>query len=62
MSRRSPDRFSVVAGIVVTLFGIVMLLDQGGDLDLSPGALAAIFVGAFGLIMLVSGLLEDRDG
>ena len=43
----------------MTLLGAVMLLDQGGDLDLSPGALAAIFVGAFGLIMLLSGLLDD---
>ena len=36
------------------------MLDQGGDIDLSAGVLAAIFVGAFGLIMLLSGLLEDR--
>ena len=60
LSRTGFDRFSLVAGVTVTVLGALMLLDQGGELDLSPGALTAIFVGAFGLIMLVSGLLEDR--
>jgi len=40
--------------------GAILMLDQGGEIEVSAGVLAAIFVGAFGLIMLLSGLLEDR--
>lgn len=58
---RTPrDPLSLIAGVIVTILGVVMVLDQGGEVELSAGALAAIFVGAFGLIMLLSGLLEDR--
>ena len=42
------------------VIGAVLMADQGSDLDISGGVLAAIFIGAFGLIMLLSGLLEDR--
>ena len=42
------------------MIGAVLMVDQGSDLDISGGVLAAIFIGAFGLIMLLSGLLEDR--
>lgn len=59
MSDRRVDSFSLIAGVAVTVLGAVMLFDQSGGADLSPGVLAAIFVGAFGLIMLVSGLLDD---
>ena len=43
----------------MTAIGVLLALDQGGDLELSAGVLAAAFVGLFGLIMLVSGLLDD---
>jgi hypothetical protein len=46
--------------VVIALLGFMLMLDQGGDVELSAGLLAAIFVGAFGLIMLLSGLLDDR--
>ncbi len=57
--RREFDPVSLVGGVVIALLGVVLMLDQGGDAELSAGLLAAIFVGAFGLIMLVSGLLDD---
>ena len=58
--RREFDPVSLVGGVVIAMLGAVLMLDQGGDVELSAGLLAAIFVGAFGLIMLVSGLLDDR--
>ena len=58
--RREFDPVSLVGGVVIAVLGVVLMLDQGGDAELSAGLLAAIFVGAFGLIMLVSGLLDDR--
>ncbi len=58
--RREFDPVSLVGGVVIALLGVVLMLDQGGDAELSAGLLAAIFVGAFGLIMFVSGLLDDR--
>jgi hypothetical protein len=58
--RRDLDPVSLVGGLVIAVLGVVLMLDQGGDAELSAGILAAIFVGAFGLIMLVSGLLDDK--
>jgi hypothetical protein len=58
--RREFDPVSLVGGVVIAALGVVLMLDQGGDVELSAGLLGAIFVGAFGLIMLISGLLDDR--
>ena len=38
--------------------GVALLLDQSSDLSLSGGVIAALFVGVFGLVLLVSGLLD----
>ena len=57
---KEADRVSLTAGFAVIALGVALLLDQSGDVELSAGALAAIFVGAFGLILLISGLIEDR--
>jgi predicted tellurium resistance membrane protein TerC len=54
------DRVSLVAGVLIIVIGVVMMLDQSSDLELSGGVLAALFVGVFGLILLLSGLFEDR--
>jgi len=59
--RREFDPVSLVAGLVIVVLGAVLMLDQGGDIEMSPGLLAAIFVAAFGLIMLVSGLLDSKQ-
>jgi hypothetical protein len=58
--REGIDLVSLIAGVTVTALGGLLILDQSGDLELSGGVLAALFAGAFGLIMLLSGLLEDR--
>lgn len=58
--RRQLDPVSLVGGVVIAVLGVVLMLDQGGDVELSAGLLGAIFVGAFGLIMLVSGLIDGR--
>jgi hypothetical protein len=58
--RNGVDLVSLTAGVTVTALGGLLLLDQSGDLELSAGVLAAVFAGAFGLIMVISGLLEDR--
>jgi hypothetical protein len=58
--RQGVDAVSLIAGVTVTALGGLLLLDQSGDLELSAGVLAAVFAGAFGLIMVISGLLEDR--
>lgn len=41
------------------VFGTALALDQGSSVDISAGLLAALFVGLFGLIMLISGLLDE---
>lgn len=58
--RNGVDRTSLIAGIAVSAIGVLLMLDQGGELEVSAGVLAAVFVGAFGLIMLLSGLFEGR--
>lgn len=58
--RREFDPVSLVGGVVIAVLGLALMADQGGDVEFSAGLLAAIFVGAFGLIMLISGLLGDR--
>ena len=58
--RERVDRTALISGIAVIAIGGLLMLDQGGSVEISAGVLAAIFVGAFGLIMLLSGLFEDR--
>jgi len=47
---------SLTAGIVLVVFGIVLLLDSTDTLRLSFGAMAPIALGAVGAILLASGL------
>ena len=58
--RRQLDPVSLVGGVVIAVLGVVLMLDQGGDVELCAGLLGAIFVGAFGLIWLVSGHIDGR--
>ena len=50
------DRLSLTAGLVLVVFGTVLLLDAAGTLKLSFGAMAPIVFGAVGAILLASGL------
>ena len=52
----SPDRLSLVAGLVLVALGTVLLLDSAGTLQLTFGAMAPIAFGAVGAILLASGL------
>jgi hypothetical protein len=46
----------LVAGVLVAAFGVVLLLDASGDLDLRFGALAPIAALICGATLLASGL------
>ncbi|MFL5870114.1 MAG: hypothetical protein ACJ75R_03475 [Solirubrobacterales bacterium] len=60
MNDRRTDPLSLVAGVLIVIVGALMVFDQSSDISLSGGVIAAVFVGVFGLILVVSGLLEDR--
>ena len=60
MTDRRTDPLSLIAGVLIVIVGALMALDQSSDVSLSGGVIAALFVGVFGFILLVSGLLEDR--
>jgi hypothetical protein len=56
VAERRPDRTSLVAGIALVLFGLVLLLDRAGVLDLRFTALAPLVCAVLGAILLTSGL------
>jgi hypothetical protein len=53
---RDIDRLSLVAGLVLVLFGIVLLLDRSGTLHLTFGAMAPMAFAVVGFILLATGL------
>ena len=53
---RQVDRFSLVAGVVLLAFGIVLLLDRSGALRLTFATMAPMAFAVVGAILLVSGL------
>jgi len=57
---RRPDPTSLVAGLAIAAFGVVLLLDATGTLDLRFAALAPLACGVVGVILLASGLTR-RD-
>jgi hypothetical protein len=58
---RRPDRTSLVAGLVITVTGLVLLLDQLGTIDVRFGYGLPLLIGAVGTILLVAGLDGPRD-
>ena len=54
--RTAADGFSLTAGLVLIVFGTVLLLERAGELDLSFAVMAPIAFGAIGAILLASGL------
>jgi Ca2+/Na+ antiporter len=54
--RRSPDRVSLVAGLVLLALGAVLLLDRLDAIDVRFGTLAPLVLGTVGAILLASGL------
>jgi len=51
---------SLTAGLVLVVFGIVLLLDRSGALTLDFGVVAPIALGAIGAILLATGLARGR--
>jgi hypothetical protein len=60
VARRRPDPPSLVAGIAVAIFGVVLLLDRTDVIDLRFAALAPLVCAIAGAILLASGLVR-RD-
>ena len=57
---RRPDTTALVAGVLVALFGVVLLLDATGAIDLRFAALAPLACAVVGATLLTSGLTR-RD-
>ncbi len=53
---RKPDPVALVAGLAIAAFGVVLLLDGTGTLDLRFGAITPIACAVVGAILLTSGL------
>ena len=58
---RRLDRTSLVAGVVTTLAGLVLLLDRLDVLNLRFDYALPLLIGAVGAILLVAGLDGPRD-
>ena len=54
------DRTSLVAGIAVTLCGVVLLLDRTGAIDLRFSYAGPLMIAAVGAILLAAGLDGPR--
>ena len=55
------DRTSLVAGLVTTLVGVVLLLDRLEVLDLDFGYGLPLLIAAVGAILLAAGLEGSRE-
>ena len=53
---RRPDPASLVGGLALAGFGVVLLLDRSGSIDLSFAAFAPIALAAMGAILVALGL------
>ena len=56
MSGRRPDPLSLVAGLALIAFGIVLLLERSGTLQLRFAAVAPMACAVVGAILLTSGI------
>ena len=54
--RRRPDIPALVAGLVLLVFGGVLMLDAAGTIDLSIEWYAPLACGAVGTILVANGL------
>ena len=60
MRRRDFDPASLVAGLVVSALGVILLLDQVDAIDLRFGYLAPALLAVVGSILLAVGLTGRR--
>lgn len=56
MRRGGPDLLLLVAGGVLAAFGVVLLLDRTGTIELSFGSMAPMAFAVVGAVLLASGL------
>ena len=56
MRRERPDRLLLVAGCVLAAFGVVLLLDRIGTIELSFGSMAPMAFAVVGAVLLATGL------
>jgi hypothetical protein len=54
------DRVSFVAGVAMMAVGALLVLDQADAIELSPGIAGAALAAALGVILVASGLADDR--
>ena len=57
---RSPDLTSLVAGACVIAFGVLLLLDATGALELRFAVLAPVACAVLGATLLASGMSRPR--
>jgi hypothetical protein len=60
VARRDLDVTSLVAGLVITAFGMLLLLDRADVIDLRFGWFWPALTAAIGAVLLASGLTRDR--
>jgi hypothetical protein len=58
---RRLDRTSLVAGLVTTVAGVVLLLDRTGTIDVKFGYGLPLLIAAVGAILLTAGLEGPRN-
>jgi hypothetical protein len=58
---RRLDRTSLVAGLAITLAGVVLLLDRLDAIDVRLGYGLPLLIATVGAILLVAGLEGPRD-
>jgi hypothetical protein len=58
---RRLDRTSLVAGVVITVAGLVLLLDRLGTIDVRFEYGLPLLIAAVGAILLVAGLEGPRN-
>ncbi len=56
VKRERPDRLLLVAGSVLAAFGVGLLLDRTGTIELSFGSTAPMAFAVVGAVLLASGL------
>jgi len=59
---RRLDRTSLVAGLVITVGGVLLLLDQVEAIDIGFGYGLPLLIALLGAILLTAGLEGPRDG
>jgi hypothetical protein len=60
VNRREPHLTSLVAGLALIAFGIALLLDTLGVVEISRGAVAPALLALVGAVLLASGVRDRR--